>query len=307
MYKKIVILACFLLVTLLIVSFLAKTQSLQAAADHVVISEVQIVGESSGEDFIELYNPTSAQVDLSNYRLVKRTSTGDTDDSIVAFTEGDVIEAHGFFLWCNNDIAVSFGCDQNTSGTISSNNSVGLRDGALDTGILKDSLTFGTVANPLGEGTAIDPAPGASQSAERKANSSSNISSMEPGGVDEFSGNGEDTDNNNSDFIIRSVSDPQNSSSLKEPQEITPSPTPTDTPTPTPTEELSPTPTEEPTPSPSPTLEPSPSPTITPSPTPQGKVIAKFSFPGKITVCRLNYKIIKFGFIHFSFPYIYCK
>jgi outer membrane biosynthesis protein TonB len=165
------------------------------------------------------------------------------------------------------------GCDKNTTGTVSDNNSVALRNGAENTGEIVDAVTFGSVTNPLGEGTPISPAPGASGSVERK-----------PGANDPGGGNGTDTDNNASDFDLRAVSEPQNSASLIEPALATQTPTesptasptesptptvtpiPTETPTATPTELPTATPTE--TPTATPTETPTPTPTETPSPTP---------------------------------------
>ncbi|MBI4130455.1 hypothetical protein HY468_04015, partial [Candidatus Roizmanbacteria bacterium] len=227
---------------------------------------------------IELYNPTASPIDLSTYRLVKRTSSGTSDVGIAAFQSGDIISAHGFFLWCNNNIDATLNCERNTSETIANNNSIGLRDGALDSGTLIDAVTLGTVANPLGEGTPIASPPDANQSIERK-----------PGESDPTGGNGEDTDNNSADFALRTTAEPQNAASATEtPAEITPSitPTPTEegatptvtltptegptsTPTPTPTTEITatPTPTVEPTATVTPTEEPTSTPTPTNEPT----------------------------------------
>ena len=55
------------------------------------------------------------------------------------------------------------------------------------------------------------------KSFERKANSSSNLESMES--TDKLKGNGYDTNNNFNDFVFRNISDPQNSLSELEPRE----------------------------------------------------------------------------------------
>lgn len=244
--------------------FLLTTTSKADTAIHLVISEIQIAGATATEDFIEIYNPTSLAVSLEGLRLVKRTSSGVADTSIVAFAADEEVAPHSYFLWCNSDISGALGCDKTTSGTVAFNNSVALRNGPVDTGTVVDSVTFGAVTNALGEGTPISTAPEASQSAERKATTTSTADSMNTGGADEFAGNGEDTDNNNSDFVLRAVSQPQKSSSNSEvPATPSATPTPTITPTESPTE--TPTPSSTPTESPSPT--PESSPTISPSPT----------------------------------------
>lgn len=331
-------LTSLILSLVLVKSFDAK--NVKAVAGHLVISEVQIEGESSSDDFIEIYNPTESDVDLSSLRLVKRTSTGATNDSIVAFESGDTIAAHGFYLWCNNALSEALGCDKSTGGTVSNDNSVALSNDPLD-GVVIDAVTFGSPANPLGEGTFLE-APTASSSAERKAGPSSDTISMGVGGTDEFAGNGEDTDNNANDFILRTISDPQNSSSSLEPElgspapspstspSVEPSPTPEESaepspspssdpsedPSPTPEESPSPEPSESPEPSPSPSPEVSPSvspspeasPSATPSPTPSSfsKVIGWFGFPNKTRVCVLTYQVKNLGFFSFFFPKIFC-
>lgn len=295
--------------------FRTETKNVSAAlATHLVISEVQIAGVASGNDFIELYNPTSSDVSLEGLRLGKRSSTGTTSASIVAFAADETVPARGYYLWCNTTLNVALSCDRNTSATVSNNNSVALIDGALNGGAIVDAVTFGSPASPLGEGTSLT-APIASSSVERKANSSSDATSMGLGGTDEFAGNGEDTNDNASDFVSRSTPQPQNSQSSVEPEEVTPTVTPTESPTPTvsptPTEEPSatPTPTEEPSPtitpteSPTPTLEPTATPTFTPTPTTKApKIIAK----GPIFTCTLEQKSFRFFGKTFFFPSIHC-
>lgn len=251
-------------ITLFIVSQPSKVYSV---ASHIVISEVQTEGNGSGtssEDFLELYNPTNSDINMGELRLAKRTASGTTDDSVIAFTNSHVIPAHGYFLWCHSSIAATLNCDASSSATLSNNNSVALRQDPADTGTIIDALTFGSVTNPLGEGTALAEAPQDGTSVERKASATSTIASMIIGGIEEFMGNGEDTDNNTNDFIARAIPQPQNSSSTVEPVDTTPSPTVSITMTPT--ETGSPTPTN--TGTPSPTLSVTPTSTDTPTVTP---------------------------------------
>ncbi|MEK7573456.1 MAG: lamin tail domain-containing protein [Patescibacteria group bacterium] len=296
--------------------FLGNSMKAQSAsADHIVISEIQIAGASASADFIEIYNPTSLPVNLSSFNLVKRTSSGSSDTPIVNFGSSDVIASHGFLLWCFNDISSNLGCDKHSADTISNNNSIALRDGAVNTGTIIDAVTIGVALHTLGEG-APPTTPSAGQSIERKANSSSDVTSMGSSGSDELAGNGEDTDNNSSDFVLRAVSQPQNSSSALElvstptPSEIptptiTPTPTSTDTPTPTPTEAPSPTPTLEPTSTPIPTLAPtvSPSPTLAITPTPTTVP----NFPRFTVVCTTKIITLNFRFFQIQIPFPICR
>lgn len=267
---------------LLAVIFNFSQNAAAAPAANVVISEIQIAGATSSDDFIELYNPTSSDINLGDMRLIKRSSSGTVDTDIVVFSASDIIKAHGYYLWCNTALAATLTCDKSSADTISNNNSIGLRNEPVNTGALVDSVTFGAPNNPLGEGSPLT-APEANTSVERKANSSSDLTSMNSGGIDEFGGNAEDTNNNASDFILRSASQPQNSLSSLEPinvpsisSSITPtnSPSPTQIPStsPSPTPSLTPSPTQiiSPTPSLSPTNSPTPltsTPTLTPAPT----------------------------------------
>ncbi len=177
--------------------------------DHIVISEVQIAGATTTDDFIELYNPTASTISLNGFRLVMRTSSGTTDTNVVVFSSTDSIPSHSFLLWCNSGFA-SLTCDKTSVDTVSNNNSVALRNGLADSGTIIDALTIGSPINPLGEGTSAV-APAVNSSLERKALSTSTAITMAVGGVDQFKGNGYDTNNNSTDFVLRLVSQPQNS------------------------------------------------------------------------------------------------
>ncbi|WP_274540834.1 lamin tail domain-containing protein, partial [Staphylococcus pseudintermedius] len=54
----------------------------------MVISEVQTSGGTgkTTNDFIELYNPTNCDIDLNGYRLVKRTASAASDDTVKSWT-----------------------------------------------------------------------------------------------------------------------------------------------------------------------------------------------------------------------------
>jgi hypothetical protein len=265
-------LAFFLIFSLGFLFFVKS--SLAALTDHLVISEMQIAGTLTTDDFIELYNPTASSISLEGFRLVKRSSTGATDTSIVAFGSTESVAAHSYYLWCNTGLSASITCDKVTTATVAFNNSVAIRNGPLDTGAIVDAVTLGVVANPLGEGTPIPSGPILNSSIERK-----------PGASDPTGGNGTDTDNNSADFDLRALSEPQNSLSPTE-VEATPTPTPTPeptatptatptetpspTPTATPTESPSPTPTETPESTPTPSATPTATPTLTPTPSPTG-------------------------------------
>ncbi|MDD5164861.1 MAG: DUF2341 domain-containing protein, partial [Patescibacteria group bacterium] len=65
----------------------------------VVISEVQITGQTVNDEFIELYNPTEAPIDLTGYILKKKTSGGSESNLIVNSRFVDkIIQPKGFLL-----------------------------------------------------------------------------------------------------------------------------------------------------------------------------------------------------------------
>lgn len=185
-------------------------------ANHLVISEIQLTGGSgfSGNDFIEIYNPTSQAVDISGWGLRKSNSSG-TESSIIQFDSGSTIPARGFFLWMSTSyLNPPVTPDATTGNFISDNNSIVLRN---NSGANVDAVTWESNPNSFGEGTPIFETLGTNQSYERKAwNNGSCISPVfGPGST---LGNSCDTNNNASDFEMRSGgSNPQNSSSPAEP------------------------------------------------------------------------------------------
>jgi len=69
----------------------------QMVPDHVVISEVQVSGDTSNDEFIELYNPTDHPISLEGWYLTKKTAGGTETNLLAGFPNKD-IPSHGFFL-----------------------------------------------------------------------------------------------------------------------------------------------------------------------------------------------------------------
>lgn len=186
-----------------------------AVANHLVISEIQINGSNANEDFVEIYNPTSSSVDLNGWQINKKTSTG-TISSLVLIGSGASIPAHGYFLWANEQgnpaFSTTVGADVFNTNNLSENNSIALEN-ASD--ITIDQVGWGTGTSQFVETTLINNGSDTNKSMERKAYSTSTASTME-GGVDSLKGNGFDAGDNATDFILRLVSQPQNSASPTE-------------------------------------------------------------------------------------------
>ena len=243
-----------------------------APAAHVVISEIQTRGFTADDEFVELYNPTSQDVVMQSWRLTRKNSGG-TEGNLVASLSG-TIKAHGYYLIAYPakylGLAPADKSYSSTGSALTNDSTVLLYNNAGVT--LVDKVGFGNAFDKEGSASAN---PNVGEGLERKANSSSTVTSMTSGGADELMGNAEDTDNNASDFIIRVVSQPQNSTSTLEPvptatptDTSTPTNTPTMTPTTTATPTSTPTPTDTPTPTNTPTATPTSTPTLTSTPTP---------------------------------------
>src|SRR6185436_14759329 len=119
------------------------------------INQIQTTGGAgkTANDFVEIYNPTDHDIDLKGYRLVKRTQTGTSDTSLKSWTDSVIIPSHAYYLWANSSFTdISVTADVTTSGTISDNNAVALRNGPEDTGVIVDSVGWGTASNIFVEG-----------------------------------------------------------------------------------------------------------------------------------------------------------
>lgn len=163
-------------------------QSATSSPNIILIAAVQITGGTgkTDNDFVKLYNPGSTAVDLSGWKLRKRVSSG-SESSIKQMSSGDVIPAGGYFIWANSKdgFDVSIGANVSTTGTLSSNNSLGL---IRPDDSVSDALAWGSgLANPFVESLPYPTNPAANQVLTRKSSAT---------GL-------EDTNNNSVDFEIK--------------------------------------------------------------------------------------------------------
>jgi hypothetical protein len=194
---------------------------------HVVISELQVAGTAGANDeFVELYNPTNAPIDISGWRVQYKSATGASYQTEVTLPAGATIASHGYYL-------IGSGGSGGYSGTVAADflRSSGLAFAAagghvrigpsnITTAVTDpaavDTLGYGTGNTPEGGG-AGPAAPASGGSLERKANANATAATMGPGGIDALFGNALDTDNNAADFVLRAASQPQNRASGTEP------------------------------------------------------------------------------------------
>jgi hypothetical protein len=134
------------------------------------------------DEFVELVNTGATAVDLSAYKLVYRSAAGTSDVSLGTLPDGTSLAAGGFMLFGGSGYAGAHPADRSFSTSLSSSGGgLGLRD---STGILVDSLAWGTATNALVEGTvAVAPTIAAS-----------------PGKSDGRHPDGRDTNDNSVDF-----------------------------------------------------------------------------------------------------------
>ncbi len=275
--------------------FKAESSYVRAAATHIVISQIQIAGATANDEFVELYNPTSSDVNLAGFRLKRESQTASSSSNLVASMSGTIL-AHKYFLVTHpTGYTGSVSADEvftSTSSGITTNNTVLLYS---DAGV--------TLVDKVGMGTAVDkeasdaPVPAANASIQRK--------------LDETGGHGTDTDDNSSDFELIATSSPRNSSTVVSTPTATPTAIPTDTPTATPTAAPTATPTLTPTATPTstPTATPTSTPTLSPTPTASSGPTATpsgFPFPNLVFRCKVTYMVFDFGFLHLKLPQIFC-
>jgi|GEM_PF-6509605 len=187
-------------------------------ATSVVISEVC---GSGTRDFVELYNPTSADIDISGWMIKYKSATGTVATGTLTFASGKSVKSHGYFLIGLAGTPGTFVPDAESSMDISGSTIGGGHIALCKPGttgspvwqnqIIVDLVGWGTANMPDGTAAPFHPATGGSL--ERKASATSTSATMMTGGSDLTRGNGYDTDNNSTDFVGRSVNNPQNSTS----------------------------------------------------------------------------------------------
>lgn len=192
-------------------------------ANHVVISEFAPAGPGGANDeFIELYNPTDTDVDLSGWKLqYKGATSGAYNTPGYVFPVGTKIAAHRYYLLAYTGYGGP-AADATYPASLAMGGSGGhIRLGNASVGTGKtdpnavDTVGYGSSADSP-ENSPASPIPASPGSFERKAVSTSDSSTMATGGSDASRGNGYDSDNNSTDFVPRTTRDPQNSSSAAE-------------------------------------------------------------------------------------------
>lgn len=205
-----------------LVVLLAPFRALADTATHLVLSEIQTASASdSGQEFVELYNPTPDASNVTGWTVEYASATGTTWTK-KATLQGSVV-GYGYFLIAT---AGYLPADSTlTSGLAATGGHVRIKDANSN---VVDTVGWGTATHA--EGSAAE-APDAGGSIERL-----------PGRLNTAAGNGQDTDVNANDFVLRPVAEPQSSASPIEDPSLAapvvddpePDPAPTDVVTPDP-------------------------------------------------------------------------
>jgi len=196
-------------------------------ANHIVISEIQVKGNSADDEFIEIYNPTDSIISLADFSIQYLSGIATSTAKIIKknFNTLDQISAKSFFLLVNSNATSSLKdkADMTYSSFSLSGNSTGATlflvgtttiISNLDDLLIIDSLSYGNPILPVSN--IIPTVPDANKSLERKAASISTTDSMILG-EHQFWGNGYDSDSPD-DFILRGLPEPQNSLNFPEPR-----------------------------------------------------------------------------------------
>jgi hypothetical protein len=185
--------------------------SVNIANAEVVINEVKI--SPTGDRFIELYNSGSSSVDLTNWYLQRKTSTGSDFGSLASKTyfSGKSIEAKGYFVISKTEIEntdIIYG-----SLTLTESNVIQLKNGSQE---LIDKVGWGEVSD-CGDNCAPNPTTGNSIGRISRGNWVSATST--PGGINSSSGNEDGGDENvaneNSDTEINPITQTSATAILK--------------------------------------------------------------------------------------------
>lgn len=193
----------------------------QAAANHVVISEFATRGPTAATDeFVELYNPTNAPIDISGWKLQYKSATGTTWNDRGVLPANTFIAAHGYFLIANQSyigaVTPDFSSGAWNSGTGMADNG---HERIIDASAVEvDLVGWGTAIAPEGTAAPNHGTSANSLSVERKALATSTADSLFTGGAHALLGNGQDTNVNSADYVVQTHGrNPQNAGGAIEP------------------------------------------------------------------------------------------
>jgi hypothetical protein len=200
------------------------------APAYLVISEFRTRGPNgTSDEFVELFNPSSAAVNIGGWKIGNSSSCGTSLSTLVTVATGVVLQPGGHYLVAANGGSLTITADQTFSTSISDDGGIALVDAEGD---VIDRVGM-CISTQYREGTPLTPLSGSSDQSYAR----------NPIGA---ASGCYDVNNNAADFSLISPSAPQNRSSPLAmcPGVVlsTPTSTPTRTPTRTPTSTSTPIP-----------------------------------------------------------------
>lgn len=170
---------------------------------HLVISQFQVAGDTSGntanDEFIELHNTSSNSVDLNGYRVVYRSAAGTNDVAFVEWTTSTIVPAGGYYLIAstvyNGTVTpnITYNPTTCTCSMSATGGGLAIRQGALNTGVIIDSVGYGSATNAFIETAVTTAAPTNGDNSKARLTNGC-----------------QDTDNNAQDFSTLTPSAPRN-------------------------------------------------------------------------------------------------
>ncbi len=138
----------------MIIPFILATSIAMTPLTGPIITEVQI----GGNPHIVLFNQEENEIDISGFKLRKRSSTG-KEYSVRVFPQGSMVAGKGNFTWANskNDYHLSVKADVWSTAGISRNNSVALLSPSDE---IIDSVAWGDGENQFGSNALSNPTEG---------------------------------------------------------------------------------------------------------------------------------------------------
>lgn len=196
-------------------------------ADHLVISEIQYGGADAGDEFIELYNPTTSTINMTGWSIQYASGRAtDITPSVISkknFVASSSVRGEGYFLIARGKSTIDV--DGYTGSTLADLSHRSFSMSGASTGGLVflvkndedvESVNDGDIVDFVNYGD-FDLSNG--KSLERRGWNGLMCASALQNGSGEFQGNACDTEYMHSDFEVRDNPQPQNSGSMIEPRD----------------------------------------------------------------------------------------
>ncbi len=192
--------------------------------DHIVLSEIcyNPPGTDGDFEFVELYNPFPAALDISGWRMAEISGKDNYTDWAPKIPTGSIIPAFGYFLQAKSEYS-GWGGDFIVSWSLGNNGdgfgrAIFLHDdkGGIVDRCCYDDHNIGYLNSSLYEGWPFTDNPNWDLAVPSTVNDADGSMERLPGFTDLYSGNWQDTGNNSNDFVFRKFVDAQGTASPPE-------------------------------------------------------------------------------------------